>query len=126
MRRVARWLDAMPHPPLAIEIAPDRVAVARWSEREDRWMTLRSRTCRAGAIVPSAVEANIVNAAAVKSAITKVCERLRAKDEDVALILPTPSFVIFVQHFEEFPRSQEEADPDAALEVEEKRSLRGR
>jgi hypothetical protein len=30
VRRIARWLDAMPHPPLAIEIAPDRIAAARF------------------------------------------------------------------------------------------------
>ena len=30
-RKVARWLEAMPHPPLAIEISQDRVAAARWT-----------------------------------------------------------------------------------------------
>lgn len=110
VRRVARWLDAMPHPPLAIEISLERVAAARWS----RTGSLDGYAVEAlpmGAIVPSAVEANILNLAAVKSAITSACDRLRARDEDVALILPDPVIRVFVQHFEEFPRSQEEAIP---------------
>lgn len=110
VRRVARWLDAMPHPPLAIEIAPDRVAVARWS-RTGSLDGFAVEALPPGAIVPSAVETNIVNAAAVKSAFANACERLRGRDEDVALILPDPVIRVFVQHFEEFPRSPQEAIP---------------
>jgi type IV pilus assembly protein PilM len=64
-----------------------------------------------GALVPSAVETNIVNAAALKTAIASVCTRLQAKDESVALILPDPVIRVFVQHFDDFPRSKAEADP---------------
>jgi type IV pilus assembly protein PilM len=110
VRRVARWLDAMPHPPLAIEIAPDRVAAARWS-RTGSLDGFAVEALPMGAIVPSAVEANIINLAAVKSAFANACERLRARGEDVALILPDPVIRVFVQHFEEFPRSPQEAIP---------------
>jgi type IV pilus assembly protein PilM len=61
--------------------------------------------------VPSAVESNIGNAAAVKLAVNNACVRLRAKDEDIALILPDPVIRVFVQHFDEFPRSAQEAEP---------------
>jgi type IV pilus assembly protein PilM len=64
-----------------------------------------------GAIVPSAVETNIVNTAAVKSATASAINRLRGRDEDVALILPDPVIRVFVQHFEDFPRSPQEAIP---------------
>jgi type IV pilus assembly protein PilM len=110
VRRIARWLDAMPHPPLAIEIAPDRVAVARWS-RSGSLDGFGVELLPAGAIVPSAVDTNVVNPAAVKTVISKACDRVGAKDEDVALILPDPVIRVFVQHFEEFPRSAEEAVP---------------
>jgi type IV pilus assembly protein PilM len=110
VRRVARWLDAMPHPPLAIEIAPERVAATRWS-RTGSLDGFAVEALPMGAIVPSAVETNIVNMAAVKSATASACDRLRAKDEDVALILPDPVIRVFVQHFEEFPRSPQEAVP---------------
>lgn len=110
VRRVARWLDAMPHPPLAIEISPERVAAARWS-RTGSLDGFAVEALPMGAIVPSAVETNIVNIAAVKSATASACDRLRGRDEDVALILPDPVIRVFVQHFEEFPRSPQEAVP---------------
>ena len=110
VRKVARWLEAMPHPPLAIEMAPDRVSGARWS-RTGGLDGFAVEPLPPGAIVPSAVETNIGNAAAVKTAIANVCSRLRAKDEDVALILPDPVIRVFVQHFDQFPRSPQEATP---------------
>jgi type IV pilus assembly protein PilM len=57
------------------------------------------------------VESNIGDPSAVKLAVSNACARLRAKDEDVALILPDPVIRVFVQHFDEFPRSTQEAEP---------------
>jgi type IV pilus assembly protein PilM len=110
VRRVAHWLEATPHPPLAIEIGLDRVSGARWS-RTGGLDNFAVEQLPSGALVPSAVETNILNAAALKTAVNSVCTRLRAKDESVALILPDPVIRVFVQHFDEFPRSREEADP---------------
>ncbi|HEX8765419.1 MAG TPA: hypothetical protein VF740_09680 [Candidatus Acidoferrum sp.] len=109
-RRVARWLDAIPHPPVAMEIGADRVAVARWG-RSGGPDAFAVELFPPGAVVPSAVETNLVNSGAAKSAVAKACERLRTKAEDVALILPDPVIRVFVQHFEDFPRSPEEAIP---------------
>jgi type IV pilus assembly protein PilM len=110
VRRLSRWLDAIPHPPLAIEISPDRIAGARWTRTGglDRFAV---EALPSGAILPSAVEANIVNSAAVRNAMTAICSKLRAKDEEVALLLPDPVIRVFVQHFEQFPRSPDEAVP---------------
>ena len=110
MRRVARWLDATPHPPLAIEFGLDSVAGARWT-RTGGVDSYGVEALPPGALVPSAVETNIINSAALKSAFGSVCTRLRAKDESVALILPDPVIRVFVQHFDDFPRSKAEADP---------------
>lgn len=110
VRGLTRWLDAIPHPPLAIEIAPDRVAVARWS-RTGSLDGFAVESLPPGAIVPSAVETNLVNPSAVNRAVAAACKRVRSRDEDVALILPDPVIRVFVQHFEEFPRSAEEAIP---------------
>jgi type IV pilus assembly protein PilM len=109
-RRVARWLDATPHPPLAIEISLDRIAAARWT-RTGGLDDFAVEALPLGAILPSAVEANIVNSAAARTAMTKVCGKLRSKDEEVALLLPDPVIRVFVQHFEQFPRSPDEAVP---------------
>jgi type IV pilus assembly protein PilM len=109
-RRLARWLDAIPHPPVAIEIASDRIAVARCG-RVGSLDEFAVEGLPPGAIIPSAVETNLVNSAAAKSAVSKACDRLRTGEEEVALILPDPVIRVFVQHFEDFPRSREEAIP---------------
>jgi len=109
-RRATRWLDAIPHPPVAMEISADRVAVARWS-RSGAPDAFAVELFPPGAVIPSAVEANLVNSGAAKNAVAKACDRLRTKSEDVALILPDPVIRVFVQHFEDFPRSSEEAIP---------------
>ena len=110
VRRAALWLDALPHTALAVEVTPDRVAAARWS-RADVLDGYAVESLPAGALVPSAVETNIVNSAAVKTGVANVCERLRAANEDVAMILPDTVIRVFVQHFEDFPRSAAEAEP---------------
>lgn len=110
VRKVTRWLDATPHPPLAMEITPERVAAARFG-RTGALDGYAVEPLPPRAIVPSAVESNIGNAAAVKLAVSNACVRLRAKEEDVALILPDPVIRVFVQHFDEFPRSTSEAEP---------------
>lgn len=110
VRRMALWLDAMPHPPLACEILPDRVAAARWTHTGglDGFAV---EPLPPGAIVPSAVETNVVNASPVRQAISGVFTRLRAHGADVTLLVPDPVIRVFVQHFEEFPRSPQEAAP---------------
>jgi len=104
------WLDAAPHPPLAVEVATDRVAGARIS-RTGGLDGFAVEPLPPGSVVPSAVETNLVNLIAVKSAFESVCSRLRAKNEDVAILVPDPVVRVFVQHFDEFPRSPQEAVP---------------
>lgn len=110
MRRVARWLEAMPHPPLALEICAEWVAAARWT-RTGGLDNFAVQALPPGALWPSAVEANIANSAAVRGAISAVMAELRGKEEDVALLVPDPVIRVFVQHFEQFPRSPQEAEP---------------
>ena len=109
-RRMARWLDAIPHPPVAMEIASDRVAVARWG-RSGALEAFAVELLAAGTVIPSAVETNLVNPTAAKSAVGRACDRVRTRAEEAALILPDPVIRVFVQHFEDFPRSSEEAIP---------------
>lgn len=107
---MARWFNAMPHPPLAIEISAGRVALVRWSrggELED----LAVEPLRPGVLVPSAVETNILDSATVRSSVEQVCSRLQVREGDAALLLPDPVIRVFVQHFEDFPRSSGEALP---------------
>ncbi len=100
----------MPHPALALEISQDRVAAARWT-RTGGLDSFAIENLPTGALVPSAVETNIVDQTAVKGAVAGVLSRLRAKDEEIALIVPDPVIRVFVQHFDQFPRSPQEAEP---------------
>jgi type IV pilus assembly protein PilM len=109
-RKIARWLEAMPHPALAMEISQDHIAGARWT-RTGGLDEFAVEALPPGALTPSAVESNITNPTAVRSAIAGVMSRLRAKDEDVAMLVPDPVIRVFVQHFEQFPRSPQEAEP---------------
>ena len=110
VRRLMRWLDATPHPGLAIEIAPERVSAARFT-RTGGVDGFAVEPLPAGAVTPSAIETNILNPSAVKAAVASVADTLKMKDEDAALLLPDPVIRVFVQHFDDFPRSAEEAIP---------------
>ena len=111
VRRLARWLDAIPHPLVACEIAADYVAAARWSRTGMGLDGFAVEPLAPGAISPTPVEANLVDAAEVRSAVGRVFSRLRARNEDVALLLPDSVIRVFVLHFDVFPRKPEEAIP---------------
>ncbi len=111
VRRLVRWLDATPHPTLAVEVASDQISAARFS-RTGTLETFGVEMLPPGAIVPSAIETNLTNAAAVKVAFGRLAEKLQMKEEEyAALIVPDPVIRVFVQHFDDFPRSAEEAIP---------------
>jgi type IV pilus assembly protein PilM len=109
-RKIARWLEAMPHPAVAMEVSHDRIVAARWS-RIGGLDSYAVQELPANSLLPSAVESNILNAMAVKSAIASVMNQIGAKEEDVAMLVPDPVIRVFVQHFEQFPRSPQEAEP---------------
>ena len=111
VRRVSRWLDAIPHPLLACEIAPAYVAAAKWTRAGAGLDGFAVEPLPAGSIVPSAVEGNLANAAAVRAAVGRVCARLRAKGQEMALLIPDTVVRIFVLHFDSFPRAPQEAIP---------------
>ena len=111
VRRMARWLDSTPHPLIACEIAADYVAAARWTRTGTGLDGFAIEPLPPGAIVPTAVEANLIDAGEVRAAVGRVFSRLRAKDEDVALLLPDSVIRVFVLHFDVFPRKAEEAIP---------------
>jgi len=111
VRGISRWLDVVPHPLVACEIAPGYVAAARWTRGGVGLEGFAIESLPAGAIVPSAVETNILLVAEVRSAVGRVFARLRTKAQIVALLVPDPVVPVFVLHFEVFPRRRSEAEP---------------
>ena len=111
VRRVARWLDAIPHPLIACEIAADGVAAARWSRAGKSLDGFAVEPLPPGVVFPTAVEVNVIDPAEARAAVGRVFSRLRAKAEDVALLLPDAVIRVFMLHFDVFPRKPEEAIP---------------
>jgi type IV pilus assembly protein PilM len=110
VRQLMRWLDATPHPTVAIEFAAEQVSAARFT-RTGSLDAFAVEALPPGALVPSAIETNIANPIVVKAAVAAVTKTLKAKEEAAALMVPDPVIRVFVQHFDEFPRSSEEAIP---------------
>jgi type IV pilus assembly protein PilM len=111
VRRLALWLDAIPHPMIACEIATDYVAAARWNRSGNGLDSFAVEPLPAGSILPTAAESNLINAPDVRSAVARVFTQLRAKNEAVALLVPDAVIRVFVLHFDSFPRKAEDAIP---------------
>ena len=105
-----QWLDATPHPAVAIEFTPEQVSAARFT-RAGSLDGFAVEALPPAALVASPIETNIVNPIAVKAAVASVTKTLKLKDEAAALIVPDPVIRVFVQHFDDFPRSADEAVP---------------
>ncbi len=107
--RLGRWLRALPHPELVCQIAPERVAAARWGQ--NRLEAFAEEALPAGALRPSPSQTNAVDADAVGRAVAKVVERVRGARHEAVLLLPDTIVRIFLLGFESFPRKAAEAAP---------------
>src|SRR5215471_15858054 len=111
VRRMAQWLDKVPHPAAVCEIAHNYVAGANLGRTGGQLEALAIEPLPAGALNPTAVETNLLKAAEVRDAVARVFSKLRVKGHDVALLVPDPVIRVFVLHFDVFPRSPAEAIP---------------
>ena len=111
VRHIDKWLHAMPHPPMAVEIAPTHVAAARWRRARGSLESFAVEEIGSGAISPSPLEANIVNADAVRGALRRVFAHVSHRSGNLALLIPDPAARVFILPFDTFPRRAEEALP---------------
>jgi type IV pilus assembly protein PilM len=110
VRNAARWMAALAHPSLAIEITEDRLAAVRWTA-QGTVGEVAIEPLPPGALLASPVEPNFIDPQAAQAALTTLCKRLQIQNEDVALLIPDSVIRVFIQHFEEFPRANREALP---------------
>jgi type IV pilus assembly protein PilM len=108
--RLSNWLDAMPHPASVVEIAGDHVSVARWSGLGGL-DSAEIEALEPGAVHPSPVDANVVNAEELRSVLRRVLDRAGVRGQLVALLVPDPAVRVFILPFENLPRRMEEAQP---------------
>lgn len=111
VRRIDRWLHAMPHPSLVVEIAPGHVAAARWGSGHGDLEDVVVESLPAGSVMPSPVESNITQPDAVRGALRRVFNRIPARGAAVALLVPDPVVRVFILPFENLPRRADEALP---------------
>jgi type IV pilus assembly protein PilM len=111
VHKIDRWLNAMPHPALVIEIAASHAAAARWAHNRGNLESYAVEPVGEGAIVASPVDPNIVKPDSVRSALRRVLSRVPARGPDVALLIPDPVVRVFILPFETFPRRADEALP---------------
>lgn len=110
VRRIDRWLHAMPHPSLVVEIAPGHVAAARWGGHGDLEDVV-VESLPAGSVMPSPVDNNIAQPDAVRGALRRVFSRIPTRGAAIAVLVPDPVVRVFILPFENLPRRADEALP---------------
>lgn len=110
VRKIERWLTALPHPSLVVEIAAEHVAAARWGKIRGNLESFAVEPLPFGAVVPSPVEPNVAQPDEVRSALRKVFSRVSATP-GLALLIPDPVVRVFILPFETLPRRSDEAMP---------------
>ncbi len=111
VKRLERWLNAMPHPSLVVEIASTHVAAAHWSTTGGHLESHAIEPLPLGAIMASPVDANVVQPEAVRTALRKVFNRVPVHEAPLALLIPDPVVRVFILPFEMLPRRADEAVP---------------
>jgi type IV pilus assembly protein PilM len=111
MRRLDRWLNALPHPSLVVEVSPNRVAAARWGKTRGSLESYAVEPVPFGAIVPSPVEVNVAQPDAVRGSLRRLFSRIPGHGSDLTLLVPDAVIRVFILPFETFPRRAEEALP---------------
>jgi type IV pilus assembly protein PilM len=109
--KIDRWLHAMPHPPLVVEIAAAHVAAARWRASRGELESYAAEPLPAGSVMPSPVETNITQQNAVRDALSRVLGKIAHRGAPLALLIPDPAVRVFVLPFETLPRRADDALP---------------
>jgi len=111
IRRIDRWLHAMPHPSMVVEIASDHVAAARWGSGHGDLEDVVVESLPAGSVMPSPVDNNITQPDALRGALRRVFGRIPARGAPVAVLVPDPVVRVFILPFDNLPRRADEALP---------------
>jgi type IV pilus assembly protein PilM len=109
VRRIDRWLHAMPHPAVVVEIAPGHVAVARWSGTNLDGVVAESLPT--GAVMPSPVENNVTQPDAARAALRRAFNHVSNRGAPVTLLVPDAVVRVFILPFENLPRRADDALP---------------
>ena len=111
MSLLSSWL-ASPPPDAAVEISPERVAVATMSGRGADLVVhgYASEPLPAGAVVPSLTAHNIIDRPRVVAALRTAFDRLGTRPRRVALVIPDIAARVSLLRFDQVPARREDLD----------------
>jgi type IV pilus assembly protein PilM len=109
VKRLERWLNAMPHPSLVVEITSMHVAAAHWSAAGRHLESHAIEPLPQSAVMPSPVDTNVTQPDAVRSVLRKVLSRVSGHGSPLALLIPDPVVRVFILPFDTLPRRADEA-----------------
>jgi type IV pilus assembly protein PilM len=109
MSLLSSWL-ASPPPDAAVEISPERVAVATMSGRGSDLVVhgYASEPLPSGAVLPSLTAHNIVDRPRVVSAMRAAFDRLGSRPRRVALVIPDIAARVALLRFDRVPARRED------------------
>jgi type IV pilus assembly protein PilM len=108
-------------PPLACEIAADRVLAGRASDAGRIVEMAAARELAPGTVVPDLMEANLRDGSSVRQAIESALGSVGGRSRDVIAILPDTTVRVVLLDFETLPNKREEAE--AVVRFRLKKSL---
>jgi len=98
-------------PRLACEITPDGIIAARASEKQSRLEVFTARHLKPGALAPGLNGPNVLDAAALRTALSGALGAVAGKSRDVIVVLPDMAIRMVLLDFEALPAKPEEAGP---------------
>jgi type IV pilus assembly protein PilM len=98
-------------PRLACEVTRDRVIAARASDKLPRIELFTSRQLPEGAVNPGLNGQNVVDAAALRTAISGALQAVGGGSKDVIVIVPDASIRTLLLDFDALPAKPEEVEP---------------
>lgn len=108
-------------PPLACEIAADRVLAGRAADTGRMVEIAAARELAPGTVVPDLMESNLRDGSAIRKAIAAALSSVGGRSRDVIAILPDTSVRVVLLDFETLPSNREEAE--AVVRFRLKKSL---
>ncbi len=108
-------------PPLACEVAADRVLAGRSADAGRLVEVCAARELAPGMLVPDLTESNLRDASGVRDAIASTLSGIGGRSRDVIAILPDTAVRVVLLDFETLPTKAEEAE--AVVRFRLKKSL---
>ena len=98
-------------PHLACEITPDGILAARASDKQSRLEVFTGRRMKEGALAPGLNGPNVLDAEALRTALSEALGAVAGKSRDVIVVLPDVAIRVVLLDFEALPTKPDEAEP---------------